>query len=167
MRLYMTRLGLTWVFKVLGVNLPFLRRGVQAVGMFACFLAACRYGYLFAAASAGVWHRQLEYSANLVPGNGPIGARPLIHPWWYCACSTAVAEGASAVWHSHHAPPGCDVDATWVPFACACDTRAVQQGTAASSVGVAWRAYIHGTWKVYADMHRRTPGSAVVPVLQA
>jgi NET1-associated nuclear protein 1 (U3 small nucleolar RNA-associated protein 17) len=32
------------------------------------------YGYLFAAADAGVWHRQLDYGANLVPGVGPIGA---------------------------------------------------------------------------------------------
>ena len=33
------------------------------------------YGYLFAAANSSVWHRQLDYSANLVPGVGPIGAR--------------------------------------------------------------------------------------------
>jgi NET1-associated nuclear protein 1 (U3 small nucleolar RNA-associated protein 17) len=31
------------------------------------------YGYSFAAASAGVWHRQLDYAANVVPGMGPIG----------------------------------------------------------------------------------------------
>ncbi len=32
------------------------------------------YGFCFAAAAAGVWHRQIDYAANLVPGNGPIGA---------------------------------------------------------------------------------------------
>jgi hypothetical protein len=35
------------------------------------------YGFCFAAAAAGVWHRQIDYTANLVPGNGPIGALPL------------------------------------------------------------------------------------------
>jgi len=31
----------------------------------------CRY--VFAAATADVWHQQVDYSANLVPGYGPIG----------------------------------------------------------------------------------------------
>ena len=32
--------------------------------------------YSFAAATADVWHQQVDYTANLVPGYGPIGGRP-------------------------------------------------------------------------------------------
>ena len=31
--------------------------------------------YSFAAATADVWHQQVDYIANLVPGYGPIGER--------------------------------------------------------------------------------------------
>ncbi|CAL8472254.1 g11796 [Coccomyxa elongata] len=37
------------------------------------------YGYSFAAAAANVWHRQVDYAANLVPGNGPIGPPMVLH----------------------------------------------------------------------------------------
>ncbi|CAK0783213.1 hypothetical protein CVIRNUC_006412 [Coccomyxa viridis] len=37
------------------------------------------YGYSFAAATADVWHQQVDYTANLVPGYGPIGPPKVLH----------------------------------------------------------------------------------------
>lgn len=36
-------------------------------------MGECMCRYVFAAATADVWHQQVDYSANLVPGYGPIG----------------------------------------------------------------------------------------------
>ena len=47
------------------------------------------YGYSFAAATADVWHQQVDYSANLVPGYGPIGelSFPFTSLLHTCSCA--------------------------------------------------------------------------------